>query len=165
MSGPEFDDAESPLHRLATRPARGGEPFLSPSEARAGERLRGDFTRAGLTPRITQSWDLSPRAGGRGGGAGDMSDMAADARKRLDAAMTAAGPELSGLLLDVCCFLKGLEAVERERRWPARSAKLLLKVGLAGLARHYGFDREAGSLAAGRIRRWGAPDYKPKVGG
>lgn len=163
MTAPGFDDNESPLARLALRRGKAGRLFLDAAEAMAGERLRADFTRAGLTPQVTQRWEHTPRAGGAPQGAGDLSDSAIDARTRLGAALDAAGPELSGLLLDVCCFLKGLETVERERRWPARSAKLVLKVGLAILARHYGLA--GGGGREGKIRRWGAPDYKPRVGG
>ncbi|MFD2237024.1 DUF6456 domain-containing protein [Aureimonas populi] len=152
---------ESPLARLATRRGREASAFLSEAEAMAGERLRADFTRAQLTPSVSQSWEWSPRGQGGRNGAGDLSDSALDARRRLDRALEAVGPELSGLLLDICCFLKGLETVERERRWPARSAKLVLKMGLAGLARHYGFERRA--APEGRIRRWGTPDSKPRV--
>ncbi|MAU94409.1 MAG: hypothetical protein CMP81_00770 [Fulvimarina sp.] len=156
MSGrPGFNEEETPLTRLATRRGRGGEPFLSAGEAMAGERIRADFTRAQMTPSIGQRWDAMPRAP-RHGGSLDLSDTAIDAKRRVSEACTAIGPELSGLVLDVCCFLKGLETVERERQWPARSAKLLLKTGLAILARHYGFDRDDANRE-GRIRRWRAP--------
>ncbi|TFF25134.1 hypothetical protein E3C22_07065 [Jiella endophytica] len=152
---PGFDEEETPLTRLATRRSKGGEPFLSAAEAMAGERIRADFTRGRMTPSIGQRWDAMPRAP-RHGGSNDLSDNAIDARQRVDEACKAVGPELSGLILDVCCFLKGLETVERERQWPVRSAKLLLKTGLAMLARHYGFDRESHGRE-GRIRRWRAP--------
>ncbi|GGD93955.1 hypothetical protein GCM10011390_10840 [Aureimonas endophytica] len=159
---PGFNENESPLARLATRRGPDGQPFLAPAEAMAGERLRADFTRGGLMPSVTQRWDGTPRAGkGMAGGAGDLALSALDARRRVDAALHAVGPELADILLDICCFLKGLELVERERRWPARSAKLLLKAALGALARHYGFERQA-EAGNSRIRRWAAPDAKPK---
>ena len=159
---PGFNDEESPLTRLATRRGKAGEPFLSAAEAMAGERIRADFTRGQMMPSIGQRWDAMPRAP-RHGGSHDLSDTAIDAKQRVSAACTAVGPELSGLHLDVCCFLKGLETVERERQWPARSAKLLLKTGLAMLARHYGFERETEDRK-GRIRRWRAPKDEASAG-
>jgi hypothetical protein len=161
---PGFNPDESPLGRLATRGGRDGEAYLGVAETLAGERLRADFTRAGMAPTLTQRWDAAPRGGGTGRGGFDLSDSALDARRRVDAALAAVGPELSGVLLDVCCFLKGLEQVERERQWPVRSAKLMLKTGLAALGRHYGFGAEAVGGAA-RLRRWGTPDYRPTIGG
>jgi hypothetical protein len=67
-----------------------------------------------------------------------MSDSIADARARVSRAARALGPDLAGVALDVCCFGKGLEQVERDRHWPARSAKLMLRTALMALARHYG---------------------------
>ena len=161
---PGFNPDESPLARLASRGGRAGGAFLDAAEAIAGERLRADFTRGQLMPGITQRWDSQPRGARGGKGSRDLSDSAIDARKRVDAAIAAVGPELSGVLLDVCCFLKGLETVERERQWPARSAKLMLKAGLGVLARHYGVKAapEGGRPA---IRRWGTADYRPTIGG
>ena len=164
-STPGFDIDESPLARLATRKGKDGRSFLSEAEAMSGERLRADFTRAGLTPGITQRWDAAPRSRGAPTGAKDLSDSAIDARSRMNDAVKAIGPELSGVVLDVCCFLKGLELVERERQWPVRSAKLMLKAGLAALGRHYGFAAEPGSERRAVIRRWGAKDYRPSIRG
>ncbi len=159
-----YNPNESPLARLAQRRGKGGEPFLAEAEALAGERLRVDFTRGQLMPGVTQRWDAQLREKGRRCGAGDLSDSAIDARQRVNAAIKAVGPELAGVLVDICCFLKGLETVERERQWPARSAKLLLKAGLGVLARHYGLvgtDR----LRPSRIRQWGTEDYRPSIDG
>ena len=137
------NQAESPLTALARIKGRGGGSFLEPSQLEAGERLRVDFTRGQLQPSLGQSWEpvRMGRQSGRTGGAADLGDAALAARMRVEAALTEVGPELSGVLLDVCCFLKGLAEVERERQWPARSAKLMLRTALAALTRHYSMPR------------------------
>lgn len=164
MAGPEglvdvlVDGAESPLSWLARRKGRDGKPLVSPHQFLAGERLRADFTRAHLMPRTTSNW-TNPVPGGRGGGNGvaHFSDAMVAARQRVSHAVEAVGPELSGLLLDVCCFLKKLEETERERAWPARSAKIVLQLGLDRLARHYGFAAEARGRDKAAIATWLAP--------
>ncbi|MEW6255479.1 MAG: DUF6456 domain-containing protein [Pseudomonadota bacterium] len=151
----ELDLAESPLGWLATRKGRDGRPLLDAAQVLAGERLRLDFTKAGLTPRVTTNW--SAAGGGGPGGPESFSDMVLAARGRLQAALSAVGPELSGVLLDVCCFLKGLERVESERGWPPRAAKVVLGLGLGRLAVHYGFATTAQGRPSTRTRAWRAP--------
>jgi hypothetical protein len=158
---------ESPVASLARRPGKGGAPWLSPDLTTAAERLRRDFEIGRLQPRVTANWSASVSDGRRTGDAGgvtDLTDMALAARLRVDRAMRGIGPELSGVLIDICCFLKGLETVERERQWPARSAKLVLRMALQCLARHYGLTPTAtGKPASGKLRHWGAGDYRPVV--
>lgn len=154
---------ESPLAWLARRKGKDGQPMLAPHEVLAGERLRADFTRAGMTPRVTANWSAPVAAsrGGGAGGAGAVGDVALDARRRVERAVAAVGPELSGALLDVCCFLKGLEEVERERGWPARGGKLVLGLALTRLARHYGYGDAAEGPERSRIVAWSAPQPSP----
>ena len=124
---------ESPLAALARLKEKTGGAFLPESALAACERLHADFTRGGLQPRMTMSWE--PRIA---------------SRQKGEAA------------LDVCCFMKGLETVERERQWPARSAKLLLRAALMALARHYAPPATAPKR---RTHAWGAEGYRPEMGG
>lgn len=150
----EIDLAESPLRWLATRRDAAGHPFLSPSEVVAGERFRRDFTLAGLSPQLGAAW-AAPVSGGRAGEARDYADVVIAARQRLNRALDAVGPEFGSLLLDVCGFLKGLEEAERDRGWPARTAKIVLKLALAALARSYGLaDAARGPDRSRGIRAW-----------
>jgi len=151
------DLSESPLAWLRARKDREGRPLIDDAAFAAGERLRADFTRGQLTPSVTASW--SPTAGaarrsGPAGGIAELTEAALSARMRVERALDALGPELSGAILDFCCFLKGIEQIERERNWPQRSAKLVIRLGLAALARHYGIaNRAVGPERAAARRR------------
>jgi len=154
------NDSESPLAWLARRKAKDGRAMIEPVQFVAGERLRADFTRAQLSPRVTSNWSSPMGANHRGGASGTLNatDLALAARQRVRAAMQAVGPEFAGPLMDVCCFLYGLEQIERERGWPPRSAKVVLQLGLERLARHYGLMGEARGAAQTRVRVWLAED-------
>ncbi|MDI3471024.1 MAG: hypothetical protein OJF62_003087 [Pseudolabrys sp.] len=152
------DEAESPLAWLARRQGRNGRALIAPHQFLAGERLRADFTRAQMMPRTTSNWDNPIRPDRSGPGGVTFSDVSLAARQRVRHALQSAGPEFSGLLLDVCCFLKRLEDIERERVWPARSAKVVLQLALDRLARHYGLSAEAVGKSRGGVRTWLASD-------
>jgi hypothetical protein len=141
--------AESPLARLAA--ASGGEPaFLSRHQVEAGERVRRLVERARLNPRLTMNYSAAQVAGGRGAShAGEMSDMAADARKALARLHEALPRDCAEVVLDVCGLEKGLQQVESERGWPRRSAKLVLRISLDRLAEVWGI----GAVAVGREGR------------
>jgi uncharacterized protein DUF6456 len=159
------DEAESPLVWLARRKARDGQPLIEPVQFLAGERLRADFTFAQLTPRLTVNLDAPATHERRGSDDMALTDAVVAARQRVRGALDAVGPAFAGLLLDVCCFLKRLEDVERERRWPPRTGKIVLQLGLDGLARHYGLASQARGLERVPMRAWSAADACARVDG
>jgi len=136
--------SESPLSRLYHRRGRNGARLIEEYQFLAGERLRRDFEIAQLSPKLGLT--LAPKVDGgqiAGRTSSDALEGAIAARTRIDHALHFVGRETSSLLLDVCCFLKGLECVERERQWPVRSAKIVLGLALTRLATHYGLSNEA----------------------
>ena len=134
-----YNLAESPLATLARRRDRDGEMFLTQDLVVAGERLREDFELAQMGPRTTQNWDkfLTGTDRGTPHGAPGMSEGSARARERVAAALRELGPGLGDMVLRVCCFLEGLEAAERRLGWSARSGKIVLRIALMRLKRHY----------------------------
>jgi hypothetical protein len=161
--------AESPVAWLFNRRDSEGNPLISEAQFDAGERLRADFWFAQMTPNVTQSWNPAASGGGNRRGAPgtgvDLADNVIAAGERVRRALSAVGPELSGILIDVCCHLKGLEEAERRAGWPQRSGKIVLGVALSALARHYGFiaPRYAAAARAAPVRHWGASDYRPAI--
>lgn len=159
---PDRNLRESPLAWLAQRRDKDGKPMISADELEAGERLRLDFERGQMGQRVTSSWDAAavpsrqPRGAPRAGL--EMADAVLAARQRVELALKAVGPELAGMLLDVCCFLKGLEQAERNGGWPRRAGKVVLQLGLAHLARHYGPDRREKAGPA-RVESWHATGW------
>ncbi len=125
--------AESPLGWLF---ARG---LVSQRQFDAGERLRADWERAQLAPRVTMSWDAAPISGSRSGSAPevDVGGAQIDARRRFHAAVDSAGPGLSDILWRVVCAGEGMRDAESALGWPARAGKLVLCFALDRVADYY----------------------------
>ncbi|MDX8349047.1 DUF6456 domain-containing protein [Cognatiyoonia sp. IB215446] len=127
---------ESPLVGLARRRDRDGELFLKRDLVAAGERLREDFELAQVGAKTVESWEafvtgeaveLRPEA----------SPGATAAKKRVRDALQDLGPGLGDIALRCCCYLEGLEQTEKNMGWSARSAKIVLRIALQRLKRHY----------------------------
>ena len=130
--------ADTPLAALARRQDRDGTRFLSPDLVRAGERLREDFELAQAGPRVAQNWDHFLSHVDEGGAASDVQGYGAEAaRARLIGALRDLGPGLGDVVLRCCCYLEGLETAEKKMGWSARSGKIVLRIALYRLKRHY----------------------------
>ena len=165
---PEFNDSESPLARLFLRKDSYGKTYIDGPQFLAGEKLRGDFERAHLAQRVTSSYSESGGSGGRHWQMSDnsiakLTDNAIAARQRLHHAFAAVGPELSGILYQVCCMAGGFEQAERVLALPARSGKAVLALALTRLARHYGLIKIHQPRKSDSIAHWATDDYRPAI--
>ena len=134
-----YNLSESPVSLLARRREKDGRPFLAPDLVAAAERLREDFELAQMGPRVAQNWERFLTGGDRGGfqPGGPREGGSGAARDRVAAALRDLGPGLGDVALRVCCFLEGVEATERRMGWAARSGKIVLRIALQRLRRHY----------------------------
>lgn len=133
---PRHGSVETPVAQMGRRRDKDGQPFLSPELVSAAERLREDFELAQMMPGTTQNWERFLDGGARS--TGDRSGRGpAAARYRVAAALRDLGPGLGDVVLRVCCYLEGLEQCEKRMNWAARSGKVVLRIGLERLRRHY----------------------------
>ena len=124
--------AESPLGWLF---ARG---MLSRRQYDAGERLRCDWERAQLAPRVTMAWDAAPVARSRGPAAEvDLNGAQLDAKRRFEEAVANAGGGLSDILWRIVCAGEGMREAETALGWPARAGRLVLTLALDRVADYY----------------------------
>jgi hypothetical protein len=139
------------VQRLATG---GAEAYLGPHHLQAAAWLMQLFARANLRQRVTMSYDPARRGRQSGGGQGDLAASAADARQTLAKLARVLPPDCWNMLMDACLHDRGLQEIEAERKWPRRSAKLVLRIGLDQLAAWLGLNPHA--LGGGRtqVRAW-----------
>nr|WP_306456488.1 DUF6456 domain-containing protein [Flavimaricola marinus] len=131
--------SESPLVGLARRKDKDGKPFLNRALVAAGERLREYFELSQMGPHATQDWDkfLSLESRKKTESGADPEPSAATARDRVGMALSELGPGLGDVALRACCYLEGMESLEKRMGWSARSGKIVLRIALQRLNRHY----------------------------
>lgn len=134
-----YNLAESPVAVLGRRRDKDGKPFLEADLVTAAERLREDFELSQMGPRVAQNWERFLTGGDRGHFQPDagLAEGPRAARDRVALALRDLGPGLGDVALRVCCFLEGIEAAERRMGWAARSGKIVLRIALQRLRRHY----------------------------
>ncbi|SHG24400.1 DUF6456 domain-containing protein [Cognatishimia maritima] len=137
-----FSTNDGPVLTLARRKDRDGNPYLTPDLVSAAERLREDFELSQLGPIIGQNWNNFLTPGTRVAPGMGHNGPGSAARQRFEAAFEALTDDLAGAALWCCCHQEGLESVERRFGWPARSGKVVLRIALEYLSKHYGETRD-----------------------
>ncbi|MDF1872632.1 DUF6456 domain-containing protein [Vannielia sp.] len=134
-----YNRSESPVQALSRRRDKDGSRFLDPDLVAAAERLREDFEMAQMGPRVAQNWEtfLTGGHGGQFSASGGPANGPEASRRRVSDALRDLGPGLGDMVLRCCCFLEGLEAAEKRMGWSARSGKIVLRIALQRLKRHY----------------------------
>lgn len=123
---------EKPMAILARRRDIDGRPFLNKSQLVAAQRLSEDYAIANLCLKTDIKWEehissptLTPYS------------KAPPAVTKVAAALRALGPGLGDIALRCCCYEEGLETSEKSLGWAARSGKIVLRIALPVLDRHY----------------------------
>jgi Domain of unknown function (DUF6456) len=132
---------ESPLTWLYSR------GHLNERQLIAGERLRFDFERAAMSPRVTMNWDSIKTGRISGSAAQDapINDRILSAKERFDQALLILGRDLSDIAWRVICSGEAIAGAERALGWPVRSGKVVLRIALDRLAAHYRLPEMGGS--------------------
>lgn len=123
---------ESPLVGLARRKDRDGSRFIDAQQVSAGERLRQDYELSYIRFHDGEDWQTTVDVL-----AANLPPAAQAARGRMIAALRDLGPGLSDVLVQCCCMLEGLEKAEKKLGWSSRSGKIVLRIALTRLIRHY----------------------------
>lgn len=121
-----------PIDRYLTRTT------ITQRQADAAKRLEADYRRAQFDQAVVASY------GAATGGHGEMSDIAADARKRYRDAMMAVGIRLCPVLVHVVCMGLAARDWEHAKGLNKDSGIELLRLALDILGDHYGMPIERG---------------------
>ncbi|TVP73803.1 MAG: helix-turn-helix domain containing protein [Rhodobacteraceae bacterium] len=130
---------ESPVVVLSRRRDKSGQPFLEGGLVQAAERMREDYVMAQLESVPTCSAIelmnmLETRAVP---GPNIAPPGTAAARTRVLRLLRDLGEGLGDIALRCCCHLEGVESAENALGWSARSGKIVLRIALQRMSRHY----------------------------
>nr|WP_319251079.1 DUF6456 domain-containing protein [uncultured Celeribacter sp.] len=133
-----YHPPESPVMVLARRRLKNGDAFLGGDLVAAAERLREDFELSRLGAGPGPDWGQVMTDAQLARSLGDPHGLGAEAaRARLALALAELGPGLGDVTLRCCCYLEGMEQIEKRMGWAARSGKVVLRIALQRLAAHF----------------------------
>lgn len=132
--------SDAPLYVLARRRRSDGEPWLTPDLIAAAFRFHETYEIARMGGDLTRDWNslmLGQVSGGDTALPSGRATRRLEAEQALSAAIRALGPDLTEMVILSVCHEQGMEDVERRLGYPSRSGKLVLRIALHMLARHY----------------------------
>lgn len=128
---------ETPVQILSRKMDKNGIRYLTPRLIAASELLREDYEIAEIAPQVTSQWASFIERYGKNAQSLDLNSSRDAARNRWAVAMEELGAGLADITFLVCCRQEGLETAEKLLGWPARSAKIVLRIALIRLADNY----------------------------
>lgn len=133
--------------------------FLASHQIEAALRIHRLFEKAQIRQNITMRY--GPRISGLRGNADSVSDMAIDARNRLESLLTDLPRDCQSVLRDICGYDMGIQDVEQLHGWPRRSGKIVLRLGLDLIAARMGLSAMAHGREVCGTRLWVQPGAMP----
>ncbi len=130
---------ESPVTVLSRRRDKSGRPFLEGGLVQAAERMREDYVMAQLesAPAVSAAELMHMLETRTVPGPNIAPPGTAAARTRILRLLRDLGEGLSDIALRCCCRLEGVESAENAMGWSARSGKIVLRIALQRMSRHY----------------------------
>lgn len=137
---------EAPYLVLARRRRADGEPWLPAELVTVAHRFRETWEIARIGGAITRDWErLVVGQVTTSKPSGDHAPTRRlEAEQSLAAAIRSLGPDLAETVLLGVCQERGMEEIEQRLDFPARSGKIVLRIALRSLARHYEHVGSAG---------------------
>ncbi len=166
QGGIKYNLNENIIVRLSIA-KNGQEPFLLPHHIEAAKRFSFLFEKSHLRQSITIRYNEGAVAGSKRSlnFSNDISDMAIDAREKIEKILAYLPKDCAKVILDVCGFEKGLQKIEKEHGWPSRSAKLVLRIALEQMANYFGIGQMAVGNCGGKSSNWLDEGARPtKIG-
>jgi hypothetical protein len=122
----------SPIETLRRLRDKSGDHFISQKMLEAGRRFREDFEICKVSSKTEAS-----KSNKNDGAHHKAPFLGYDSRERLNGAIDFLGPMLSDVAIRCFCHMQGMEKLEKELGWSARSGKIVVRVVLMQLESYY----------------------------
>ncbi|GGA54745.1 DUF6456 domain-containing protein [Pelagibacterium lentulum] len=148
-----------PAVAVLARARKNETRFLASHQMEAALRIHRLFEKAQIRQNVTMRY--GPKVSGLRGNGDSVSDMAIDARMRLESLLTDLPRDCQSVLRDICGYDMGIHDVEQLHGWPRRSGKIVLRLALDLAAARMGLSPLARGQETCGTRFWVQPGAMP----